>query len=197
MTSAFWHFGSTDHSIPREFEVIEHLVRRAVVAVRHAGEFLHVARVEVADAPLPDLAAFLQALECFHRLGQRNGAAPMQQVKIEPIGLEPREATLAGHHNAFARGVVRINFAHQENLVPAPGQGFRQHFLGTTLAVHLSRVDQPDAEIEPQPDGCDLRRPLRLSLTHVPGAETQHRHLVTALQGYGFHVAAPWLLIRA
>ena len=188
MISAFWHLRKQRPFDPARVEVIEHLVGRAVLAVRHAGQFVHVARIEVADAPLPDLAVLLQGLERFHRLGQGNGAAPVQQIEVEPIGLEPLEAALAGRNGTFARGVVRIDLAHQEDVVPAAGHGFRQHLLGAALAVHLRRIDQPDTEIEPELDRRHLGRPLRLALAHAPGAEAQHRHLVTAFQGHVSHL---------
>ena len=118
----------------------------------------------------------------------------MQQIEIEPVGLQPLEAALAGRNGALARGVVRIDLAHQEDLVAPAGHGLRQHFLGSALAVHLGRIDQPDAEIEPELDRRHLGRPLRLALAHAPRAEPQHRHLVTAFEGHRSHLP---LLVRS
>ena len=43
--------------------------------------------------------------------------------------------------SAFARGVVRIDFADQEGLVAPARERFADQFLGLALAVHLRRID--------------------------------------------------------
>ena len=52
------------------------------------GQLVHVAGIEVAHAPVADLAVLLESLERLHRLGQRVRAAPVQQVEVEPVGLQ-------------------------------------------------------------------------------------------------------------
>ncbi len=163
-------------------EVIEHLVGRAVVAVRRTNDRCRASGVEVADTPLPDLAVLHQRLEGADGLLDRHRARPMQQIEIEAIGLEPFQAALAGRQHALARGVVRIDLADKENLVAPAGQRLRQHLLGTALAIHLGGVNEPDAEVQGELYGGHLARTLRLALAHPPRADAQHRHLVSALQ---------------
>ena len=177
-------------------QMVEHLVGDAVAAVGHAGQLVEVARVEVADAPAPDLAGLLQGLEGFDRLGQRMRAAPVQEVEVEPVGAEPLQAALAGGDGAFARGVVRIDLADEIDLVAQAPHGLADDLLGDALAVHLGRIDQPDAELEPQLDGGHLGRPLGLALAHAPSAQPEHRDLLACLERHGSHSAAPWLIVR-
>ncbi len=169
-------------------EVIEHLVGRAVLALRHARQLVHVVDVEVAHAPGVDLAVLLQGLEGLHRLGQRIGAAPMQEIEIEPIRLEPLQAALAGGNRPLARGVVRIDLADEEEIVAPPGDGLADDGLRHAFAVHLGRIDQPHAELDPQLHRRQLGRPLGRALAHAPGAEPQHRHLLSVLELHGSHL---------
>jgi len=60
-----------------------------IAAVGHAGQFVQVVGVEVADPPIPDLAGLLQGLEGFDRLGQRMRAAPVQEIEVNSVGPEP------------------------------------------------------------------------------------------------------------
>ena len=51
---------------------------------------------EVRDAPGEDLSLLEQVLERRHRLLDRVVAGPMEQIEIEAVGAQPREAVLAG-----------------------------------------------------------------------------------------------------
>ena len=44
-------------------------------------------------------------------------------------------------------------------------------------------------ELEAEPDRRHLGRPLRPALAHAPGAEPQHRHLVTRFERHLLHLA--------
>ena len=90
-------------------------------AARDGRQLRHLVGVEVADAPVADLAVAAQPLERRHGLRQRVRAAPVQQVEVEPVGAEPPQAALAGGDRALGRRVVRVDLADQEDLVaPAP-----------------------------------------------------------------------------
>jgi hypothetical protein len=63
-------------------------------SARKADEFVHVGDVEIADAPVPDLARAEQRLERIECLRERRIAAPVQQVEIKPVDPEtPQAAT--------------------------------------------------------------------------------------------------------
>jgi len=69
-------------------EVVEQLVRGERLAAGQGDQFRAVVAVEVADAPVADLAGAPQRLEALQRLLQRPGAAPVQQVEVEAVGAE-------------------------------------------------------------------------------------------------------------
>ena len=66
-----------------------------------------------------DLAAALQLLKAGQRLGERNRAAPVQEIKVDPVSGEAPEAALACGHDAGARGVARVRPRWHE---PHPGR---------------------------------------------------------------------------
>jgi hypothetical protein len=55
---------------------------------------------------MADLAIALQPREARQRVGERHRAAPVQEIKVDPVGLEPLEAALASLDRAALRGVV-------------------------------------------------------------------------------------------
>ena len=120
-------------------------------------------------------------------------AAPVQEIEIEPVGLEPLQAALAGDDGAFARSVVGVDLADEIDLVAQAPHGLADDLLGLALAVHLGRVDQPDAELEPQLEGLQLGPPFRLALAHAPGTEAQHRHFLARRERHAPHLPLPWL----
>ena len=130
---------------------------------------------------MADLAVALQALERGHRLGQGMGAAPVQQVEVEPVGAEPPQAALAGGDGALGRRIVRIDLADQEDLVAPAADRLADHLLGTALGVHLGRVDQASGRGRARAAGprTSAARLARL-LAHAPGALAEHRDLLAA-----------------
>jgi hypothetical protein len=71
------------------FPIVEHLVGADLAAAGNLDEILHVGEVEVADAPTADLARALKHSERLDRFLERNGTAPMQQVKVDYIDSQP------------------------------------------------------------------------------------------------------------
>ena len=134
------------------------------------------ARVEIGDAPAQDLARRAQPLERVDGFAERNAAAPMQEIEIEPIRAEPLEAALAGRDRAFSAGVVRIHLAHYKQAVAPAGHRSRHDFLRAAVAVHLGRVDERHPELEAERKRRGFGRRARLVLAHRPRAETERRH---------------------
>ena len=98
-------------------EQVVHMGRRAGCTAGHGGQLAQVGDVEVAHAPLADEAAALQLLEAAHGLGQRRGAASVQQVLVDVIELQPAQAALAGGHHIGGHGVLGQHLADDEELV--------------------------------------------------------------------------------
>src|SRR6185369_3782224 len=88
-------------------EIVEHLVGGDGVAAGKRGKLLHVVNVEIAHAPRLDQAVAQKGLKSSQRLSQRVSPAPVQEIEIEAVGVEPLQAPLAGGDGAGARGILR------------------------------------------------------------------------------------------
>ncbi len=167
-------------SAPRD--VVQDLVRHARIAAGHREEVFHVVGIEVADAPVTDLARATQRLEPFDRLRERHRAAPVQQIQIEPFGLQPFQALLArGLHTAPA-GIVRIDLADEEHVVAHAVQRFAQQRLGRAVAVHFGGIDERHAEFDAFAQRGDLGGTARRLLAHLPRALPQFRNALAVRQ---------------
>src|SRR5690625_737158 len=87
------------------------------------------------------------------------------------------------------RGVPGIDLAHQEHFIAPPVDGLGDQFLGLTVAVHLCRIDQREAEVETLPQGGYFLAALVAILAPVPGALAKGRHALAGRQGYGLHLS--------
>src|SRR5262249_12112847 len=134
------------------------------------------------DTPAADLAVVHEPLEGLHRLGQRIRAAPMQKIKVEPIGLEAPQGALAGSNGASARGIMRIDLADEIDAIARAGNRVANDLFGATLAVHFGGVDQAHAELEPELQRLELGGALALALAHAPGAEAEHGNFLSGLE---------------
>ena len=74
------------------------------------------------------------------------------------------------------RRVVRIHLAHDEHLGARAGDRFPDDLLRASLAVHLGGVDEPDAELEPEPERGDFAGALAAPLAHAPRPQSQRGH---------------------
>src|SRR5215471_932332 len=92
-------------------EVIENLICGNGLAARQSRPFCHIGAIEIADPVVTDLAVALQLQKALEGLGEGNGTAPVQQVKIDAVGGEPLQAALARSNHPAARAIVRIDFA--------------------------------------------------------------------------------------
>ena len=132
---------------PAASDVVEHLVGRAAGPV----EVGHVVNVEVADSPRPVLPGCHERLHPLDGLGQGNAAAPVEEVEVEAIGLEPAKAALAGPGEPIATGFVRIDLADEDDPIPEAGEGVAEKGLGRAVAAYFSGVDQDEPEVDPRP----------------------------------------------
>src|SRR5688572_2583370 len=172
-------------------QMVEHLVA-GDAAAGDALRFLEVGDVEIADAPRQDLAGALQLVEGGDGVGEGMGAAPMQQVAVEPVGLETGERALAGGPHAGTAGVLRQHLGDEEDLVSPPGDRLGDDLFRRAGAVHLGRVDMRHAAIEACAEGGDGGGALG-ALDH-PGTLSDQRHgAVGRAEGACLHAM---LLIR-
>lgn len=168
--------GARSNSGPPPGKIVKHLVGLDVAAVGQTDQILHLVGVEIADAPMPDLAGLFQRLESRDRLSQRDAARPMQQIEIDAVGAQALQAVLAGALHAGARGVGGQHLRDQESLVAAPGNGLRHHFLGAAAGIHFSGIDQRDAKIEAELQGVDFTGTAAGILAHLPRALPENRY---------------------
>ena len=97
-------------------DIVEDLVGGAGVAAL-AQQLLHVAGVEIADTPAPDLPGAHQGFHPLDGLRERDRAAPVQQVEVQVVRAQPLEASVASSFDPAAPRVLRIDLADQEHLV--------------------------------------------------------------------------------
>jgi len=100
----------------------------------------------------------------------------VQQVQVDVLGAQALKAAFAGQGNTLATGIVRVDLADQEHLVALPGNGLADHFLGTTVAIHLGGVDQDHAPVNTGLQGTYFLGALVAVLAHAPGALADDRN---------------------
>src|SRR5580698_1139835 len=76
-------------------QMVEHLVAGDLALACDIEKFVEIASIEIGNTPRADLAGADQLVERLDGLGERIAAAPMQEIAIEMIGLQPRQRTLA------------------------------------------------------------------------------------------------------
>src|SRR5215208_4334155 len=82
-------------------QVVEHLIGCDRLAARKHDELFHVVGIEIADAPAAYFSGLDQRSKARDGFGKRHAAAPMQQIKIETIGLQPFQAAIVPWRVAF------------------------------------------------------------------------------------------------
>ena len=119
-----------------------------------------------------DLARGFQRLHPFHRLGERDGPAPVQKIQVEPVRPQPFEAGVAGPLQPAASGVLRIHLADQEDLLAQPRKRLAEEALGGAVAVHLGGVDQGHAKVDAGQQRLCFRLATFQGVTHPPSSLT-------------------------
>src|SRR5262249_59839948 len=108
-------YGMLDRAL---VQVVEDLVADRAAVAGQAPCFLEVGDVEVADTPGQDLACAPQLLECRDRVLEGMPPAPVQEVRVQPIGSETSERPLARLDRPVPGRMLGKDLGHQEDLVP-------------------------------------------------------------------------------
>ncbi len=177
-------------------EVVEHLVAGDASGAGDVQRLLQVRRVEIADPPGEDLAVFDQGLEGGDGVLQFEAPAPVQQVAVEPIGLQPLERGLAGGDRALPRGVLRHHLGDQEYRVAPAGDRLADDVLGGAGAIEFRRVDMGHAEVEAAAQRRQCARPP--APLEIPGALADDRHVAAGGAEWSLlHCPSRWRQYRA
>jgi hypothetical protein len=132
-----------------------------------------------------DRACIAQSLEAGKRLFEPWPPAPMQEIEINPVGLEPPQASFTIGDNAGARGVLWQHLGHDKAFVTPPFDGFSDDLLGDSVAIHLGGVDQRKPEIDAEPKRRDLFFSHPYAFAQAPCALPKLRHPLTRGKSYG------------
>jgi hypothetical protein len=97
--------------------VVEDLVGFDDVPAGGGDQLGEVNGVEVADAPMADLARSAELREGLDRLVEWQLASPVQQVDVKPVGPQALEASLTRLDRSVSRRVRRQNLADEEDFV--------------------------------------------------------------------------------
>src|SRR4029079_13008217 len=101
----------------------------------------------------------------------------MQEIAVEPVGLQPLERALAGGDGAAPRSIARQHFRDQKNLVALARDGVGDDQLG--IAIHFGGVDVCHAELDAAAKRCN--RALAVAAIEIPGALPDHGNVRAAL----------------
>src|SRR5258706_5334604 len=111
-------------------QIVHHLIGCDVFSVGKFDNLLHLANVEIADAPMADLSGPLQCGEGIHSFGDRTRSGPVQQIKIDAVGLQTLQALLARRYRAAPRGVSVHHLADEKGFVAAARARFAPELFG-------------------------------------------------------------------
>jgi hypothetical protein len=109
----------------------------------------------------------------------------MQEIEIDPVGLEPPQTSFTSGYGASTRGVLWQHLGHDEAFVPASFDGLSDDLLSNSVAIHLCGVDQRKPEIDAEPKRSDLLFSRPYAFTHAPGALPELRNPFTRGKRYG------------
>src|SRR5690348_7819628 len=141
-------------------EMIENLIAGDLVLARDGEGFGEILLVEIADAPREDLAFTLELVKRGKGLGERMLAAPMQEIAVEPVGLEPLERGFAGAPRSTLGSIGGKHLGDEKDVVAPAMDRFADDRLGGTGAIHLRRVDVAEAQIQTAPQRRDGHGPV-------------------------------------
>jgi hypothetical protein len=100
-----------------------------------------------------------QREEPLQRLRQRHLAAPVQEIQVEPVGAEAAQARLTSGHRAQSSGMLRQHLANEEHLIATSRDRLTHQDFGFALGIHLGRIDQGQAQVQPDAECLDLVAP--------------------------------------
>src|SRR5258705_5777688 len=124
MLLAPWNHCVLDRAL---LQMVQDLVAGDTAVADDLPGFVQIRHVEVAHAPGQDLALALKLLESRERVLERILAAPVQEIAVEAIGLQPSQRSFAGQHRSLARRILGENLGYEEHFIPPPGDNLCYH----------------------------------------------------------------------
>ena len=166
--------------------MIEHLVGRAAFATRRPPQRLHIVGVQIRDAPAADLARGHQPLHRLDRLLQRDIPAPVQEIHIEIVGLQPAQAVFTGAAHRRSAGVPGIDFGHQHHAIAQAADRLPDDLFRPTVGIHFRRIDHRQSVVDARAQCSHFLRTLRRIFAHIPGAQPDGRNRRLLAKAYCF-----------
>ena len=116
--------------------------------MRELPRLFHVGCIEIAHSERGNLARALELGEDLQCCGERDRAAPVQQVQVNGVHSETPQAALASGNRAAARRILRVDLADQKHIAASAANRFADQLFGGALSVHLGGIDQRHAEVD-------------------------------------------------
>jgi hypothetical protein len=114
--------------------------------MRNAYKPVHVAEIEIGDAPGAYLALRTQILKGrYHDRKVGDPIWPMQQVKVEITSPKAREASLTGPLNSVPCHMSWPDLGNQEYVFPLTRNDVTDQSLCVAVSVNLRRINQRHA----------------------------------------------------
>ena len=127
-------------------ETVRNLISCATIAMRNAYKPLHVADIEIGDAPGAYLALRTQILKGrYHARKVGNPIWPMQQVKVKIISPKVSKASLTCPLNSVSCHMSRPDLGNQEYVFTLPRNDMTDQSLCVAVSVNLRRINQRHA----------------------------------------------------
>ena len=127
-------------------ETVRDLIGCAAIAMRNANKPLHVADIEIGDAPGAYLAFRTQILKGrYHARKVCDPIWPMQQVKVEIISPKTSKASITGPLNSVSCHMSRPDLGNQEYVFTLTRNDMTDQFLRVAVSVNLRRINQRHA----------------------------------------------------
>src|ERR1700761_9484319 len=136
-------------------QMIKHLIADNARSAGNLPCLFKIRYVEVAHTIGAYFALLTERVERRKRVLQRMRSAPVQQVAIQPVGLEVAERSLASDLRPQPGGILLQHLGDQKYLIAPAHDGVADEFLGGAGAIHLRGVDVIHSEINASSQGGD------------------------------------------
>ena len=128
-------------------KIVNDLIGGTGLAAANPEQVLHIRDLEIRDAPAPDGSLRAQAFERLHDNAKiPHAGAPVQQVEVQIVGCQARQACRASGPDSVSRGVRGPHLGDHEYLVALTRDDAPDHLLGVSVSVNLGRVEECHAE---------------------------------------------------
>src|SRR5882724_2608757 len=126
---------------------------------------------------------------------RRKKAVELSEVLLREVQVESPRSLLPSDGDLVPGGMGRSHFGDQEYVVAATIQRVADQLLGRAVAVHLARLDQGHAEIEPELERRHFGIPVLGILAQACGPLPEHRNRLAEWKleppdGRGRHAAS-------